>query len=156
MRSWFRCPSTPLGYGCLMLLLLLQHQRSNEIQHGEIPTFLKGHIALSTLSPFPSGRPTASPSWDWTSLRSSPQLQHAGCSSCCCCFLLPSLSLSLSLRTRPRWQENMIDAHCFLFSPTLSWHRVHSSRLKRTQQHLSSQLDVRVCIPFLRPEWHSV
>lgn len=40
------------------MLLLQQHQRSNEIQHSEIPTFLKGHTALSLppSPPFPSGR----------------------------------------------------------------------------------------------------
>lgn len=121
-------------------MLLQQDQRSNEIQHGEIPTFLKGHTALSSPSPlFPSGRqpPRRCGSGPACGQARSCSMQGAAAAASSAAVAEPEPAPEPAPALAD-WQEEMIDAHRFLFSLTLSRHRVHSSRLKRTQQHLSS------------------
>lgn len=82
-------------------MLLQQDQRSNEIQHGEIPTFLKGHTALSSPSPlFPLG---ANRLADVAAGQPAVKPAAAACRVLLLLLLL-SLSLSPRLRSRLHWQ----------------------------------------------------
>lgn len=105
--------TTPLGYGCLGVQQ--RRRRSNEICHGEIPTFLIEHTATPIHPLFLPLGANGSAGWQRASLRSACSSTAA---AVCRVLLLLLLSLSLRLRLDLHWQVNMIDAHRFPFSLT--------------------------------------
>lgn len=106
--------TTPLGYGCLGVQQ--RRRRSNEICHGEIPTFLIEHTATPIHPLFLPLGANGSAGWQRASLRSA--CSSTAAAVCRVLLLLLSLSLSLRLRLNLHWQVNMIDAHRFPFSLT--------------------------------------
>lgn len=94
----------------------MQHQRSNEIQRGEIPTFLKEHTALP-LPPFSSGhQPPAG--WErWrASLRSGCSMQGVGAAAAAAAAAVAE-ALPAPVPSPALAGEDMIDAHRFPLLP---------------------------------------